>query len=38
MPRGQHYSQETKESMFNVMKFIEGEKNGAIIKKLALAT
>ncbi|CAF3922381.1 unnamed protein product [Rotaria sp. Silwood1] len=31
MPRGQHYSQETKELMFNVIKFIESEKNGAII-------
>ncbi|CAF3355830.1 unnamed protein product [Rotaria sp. Silwood2] len=31
MPRGQHYSEETKEFMFNVIKFIEGEKNGAII-------
>jgi len=31
MPRGQHYSQETKELMFNVIKFIEGEKNGTTI-------
>jgi hypothetical protein len=31
MPRGQHYSEETKELMFNVIKFIEGEKNGATI-------
>ncbi|CAF1011632.1 unnamed protein product [Rotaria sordida] len=31
MPRGQHYSEEIKELMFNVIKFIEGEKNGATI-------
>jgi hypothetical protein len=31
MPTGQNYSQETKELMLNVIKFIEGEKNGATI-------
>ena len=31
MPTGQHYSQETKELMLNVIKFIEGEKNGSTI-------
>ncbi|CAF1445806.1 unnamed protein product [Rotaria sordida] len=31
MPTGKHYSQETKELMFNVIKFIEGEKYGATI-------
>ncbi|CAF4571633.1 unnamed protein product, partial [Rotaria sp. Silwood2] len=31
MPTGQHYSPETKELMFNVIKFIEREKNGATI-------
>ncbi len=28
---GKHYSQETKELMFNVIKFIEGDKYGATI-------
>ena len=31
MPKGQHYSQETKVLIFNVINFIEGEKNGATI-------
>ncbi|CAF4869951.1 unnamed protein product [Rotaria sp. Silwood1] len=28
MPTGHYYSQETKELIFNVIQFIEGEKNG----------
>jgi hypothetical protein len=31
MPKGQHYSQERKELLLNVIKFIEEEKNGATI-------
>jgi hypothetical protein len=31
MPKGNEFSQEIKQHMFNVMKFVESEKNGPVI-------